>query len=191
MRARRNIINTVSLEIRARRRRAERNLNVQFRARDARRVHTRKVHRRKVSRDKRNYRGQHFQTTVFRPVLSVRYEEGRRETNCRMPQMRQALPSRRSPGVLLKEIDHQRRTKSRTAMPFIGVDTDLRVVPGLPEWNGVRNFDPALNESAKIALLLQHTICPRADCDLLSASLRRTSLAVGKQLFKFGPRKSH
>lgn len=51
----------------------------------------RKVHRRKVSRDKRNCRGQHFQTTVFRPVLSAR--NGRRETNCRMPQMRQALPS--------------------------------------------------------------------------------------------------
>lgn len=65
---------------------------------------------------------------------------------------------RRSLGVLLKEIDHQRRTKSRTAMPLIGVDTDLRVVPGLPEWNGARNFDPALNESAKIALLLQHNL---------------------------------
>lgn len=45
-------------------------------------------------------------------------------------------------------------------MPLIGVDTDVRAVPGLPERNGARNFDPALNESAKIALLLQHNNLP-------------------------------
>lgn len=44
-------------------------------------------------------------------------------------------------------------------MPFIGVDdTDPRAVPDLLERNAARNFDPALNESAKIALLLQRNL---------------------------------
>jgi len=77
---------------------------------------------------------------------------------------------RRSPGVLLKEIDHQRRTKSRTAMPLIGVDADLHAVPDLPEQNGAQNFDPILNVSAKIALLLQHNLSVCRLYDLISAS---------------------
>jgi len=81
--------------------------------------------------------------------------------------MRQALPSRRSPGVLLKEIDHQRRTRSRTAMPLSGVDTDLHTVPSLPERNGAQNFDPTLNESTKITFVVTAQF---ADYDLIFAS---------------------
>ena len=81
-------------------------------------VRAREIHeRRKFPRIKGApplQKAQHFQTTAFRRHFS-RYTP---ETNCRMLQMRQALPA--ASCSLFKKIDHRRRGRSRSSLKTLG-----------------------------------------------------------------------